>query len=452
MEAQGDLPLGLSIMVQSTQSSGMGGQITGNVLHFSIFNFSFLRISLFRASDRCVNNTPSTIAQLSHIFSRVLGLKDQHWCSQPLRAQHKLILIRATLTSGGVASCRSAFPFSLTHDVHLPPVPHVPLPCEHSSLLPSLCDSFDEVLRHAWFHTSPSRYKSSASCRSLWLYSCCSYRSSWLWCRCSSSCYCKSSLCFSFLSSGSNYHVGPLIPSIYQIILLSWTWLFWPATRCLPSPSLFTAPLGLLPSLLHHCCLPPFPMYAATVCCTRPGPFPCSIPLFLHPSFDAFPPDCPLFFLLPLPELFALMRWKNRRIGSFFATNLKSQEFLQLFTQRVCHTWNLLELKQKSLDFSDQPGRQCLVTEHPIACILPRECSPVFDTCWTHWPAAHVLKTFLFGLHLTSQRSWSLWFLLLFHHRALLVGLLALEVSSSANSVIRMQCASVPNTTTHHIT
>ena len=165
MEAKGDLALGLSSMVHSTQSGGTGGQIAGMYYTFQFFNFSFSRISLFRASDWCVNSAPSTVAQHSHIVSRVPGLKEQHWCSQPLRAQNKLILIRATPTSGGVASCRSAFPFSLTPDVHLPPVPHVPLPCGHSSLLPSLCDSFDEVLRHAWFHTSPFCCKSSASCR-----------------------------------------------------------------------------------------------------------------------------------------------------------------------------------------------------------------------------------------------------------------------------------------------
>ena len=164
MEAKGDLALGLSSMVHSTQSGGTGGQIAGMYCTFQFFNFSFSRISLFRASDWCVNSAPSTVAQHSHIVSRVPGLKEQHWCSQPLRAQNKLILIRATPTSGGVASCRSAFPFSLTPDVHLPPVPHVPLPCGHSSLLPSLCDSFDEVLRHAWFHTSPFCCKSSASC------------------------------------------------------------------------------------------------------------------------------------------------------------------------------------------------------------------------------------------------------------------------------------------------
>ena len=78
MEAQGDLALGLSIMVLSTQSGGAGGKIAGMYCTFQFFNFSFLRISLFRASDQCVNSAPSTVAQHSHIFSRVLGLKEQH--------------------------------------------------------------------------------------------------------------------------------------------------------------------------------------------------------------------------------------------------------------------------------------------------------------------------------------------------------------------------------------
>ena len=78
MEAKGDLALGLSIMVHSTQSGGTGGQIAGMYCTFQFFNFSFLRISLFRASDRCVNSAPSTVAQHSHIVSRVPGLKEQH--------------------------------------------------------------------------------------------------------------------------------------------------------------------------------------------------------------------------------------------------------------------------------------------------------------------------------------------------------------------------------------
>ena len=41
METQEDLPLGLSIMVQSTQSSGMGGQIAGMYCTFQFLIFHF---------------------------------------------------------------------------------------------------------------------------------------------------------------------------------------------------------------------------------------------------------------------------------------------------------------------------------------------------------------------------------------------------------------------------
>ena len=137
----------------------------------ALFNVSillFLRISLFSTQATGVQIVHLPQSHNTRILSRVyLDSKSStdalnlcvHKTSSSLFAQLPPLVVSPPAAL--------AFPFSLTPDVHIPPVPHVPLPCGHSSLLPPPCNSFDEVLHRAWFHTSPSRFKSSASCRSV---------------------------------------------------------------------------------------------------------------------------------------------------------------------------------------------------------------------------------------------------------------------------------------------